>query len=299
MPNNPTEHPLGPPTVSGNTITVDTALNQPQRITRMIMDLTLQKFIADRIFSSTGGVTGGAVIYDKVQANELYSARDVQRVAPGTEFPLITSDRLVPSVAEVEKWGGKMYVTDEARDRNDTAQFTRAVRQLANTIVRKLNQRAIEELEAAIAAAGGSRVSAGHNWSTVVVGGAGQTPSSSWPHADFALADQLNETDELGFTNDLWIINPLQYTQLVVIYGADLNAVLASNNISVYSSNRVAANTAYAVASGQTGQMKMEKPLGTETWREEKTERNWMQSSVRPLMFVDNVFAVRKFTGLG
>ncbi len=36
-----TAHPLGPPTVSGTSITVDTMLNQVTRITRMISDLSL------------------------------------------------------------------------------------------------------------------------------------------------------------------------------------------------------------------------------------------------------------------
>ena len=53
-------HPLGPPTLSGNELTIDTMLNQPTRITNMIMDLSLQRFIIDRIFASAGGVTGGA-----------------------------------------------------------------------------------------------------------------------------------------------------------------------------------------------------------------------------------------------
>jgi hypothetical protein len=52
------------------------------------------------------------------------------------------------------------------------------------------------------------------------------------------------------------------------------------------------------VAQRQVGQMRLEKPLGTETWREPNRERTWVQSSVRPLMFVDNRFAAIKFTAL-
>src|SRR4051794_37650284 len=106
MPSAAVAHPLGPPVVSGNEITVDLALNQPTRITNMIMDLTLQRFIADRLFTSAGGVTGGAVVYDEVAENELYTSRDVERIEPGTEFPILTGERRVPKVAQVEKWGG-------------------------------------------------------------------------------------------------------------------------------------------------------------------------------------------------
>src|SRR3954465_11831237 len=66
-------HPLGPPTISGTKISVDLMLKQPTRITRMIMDMTAQRFVADRIFASGGGVTGGAVVFDSVEANDLYA----------------------------------------------------------------------------------------------------------------------------------------------------------------------------------------------------------------------------------
>jgi hypothetical protein len=66
----------------------------------------------------------------------------------------------------------------------------------------------------------------------------------------------------------------------------------------VFVTNRVAAGTAYAVAQGQVGEMRIEQPLETETWYEEKTQRFWTQSSVRPLFFIDNRFAVIKLTGL-
>jgi hypothetical protein len=43
----------------------------------------------------------------------------VQNVEPGAEFPLVTFDRPTPLVKQVEKFGGKFFVTDEAKDRND------------------------------------------------------------------------------------------------------------------------------------------------------------------------------------
>jgi hypothetical protein len=294
---NPVAHPLGPPTVSGTTITVDTALNSPTRVTRTLMDLTLQRFFADRVFTNAGGVTGGAVIYDELLANDLYTDRDIQKVAPGDEFPLVTSSRRAPKVAEVEKWGGKFFVTVEARDRNDVSVFTRNVRMLANTIVRKINQRAVEVLEAAVQASP-NRVVAGNNWSTVVTAGSSASNSNVWPGYDFARAQSVAEVEELGIVYDLWIMNPQEYLQLARIYGPGLNDLLASLGISIFVTNRIAAGTAYVVAQGQPGQMRTEQPLATEQWYEEDTQRFWTQSSVRPLMFVDNRFAVLKFTGL-
>jgi hypothetical protein len=294
---NPVAHPLGPPTVSGTLITVDTALNSPTRVTRTLMDLTLQRFFADRVFSSGGGVTGGAVIYDELLANDLYSDRDIEKVGPGDEFPLITSSRRAPKVAEVEKWGGKFFVTVEARDRNDVSVFVRNTRMLANTIVRKINQKAVATLEAAVQASP-NRVVTGNNWSTVVTAGSGASNSNVWPGYDMARAQTIAETEELGIVYDLWIMAPQEYLQLARIYGNFLNDLLASMGLSVFVSNRVTPGTAYVVQEGQVGQMRVEQPLATEQWYEQETQRYWTQSSVRPLMFCDNRFAVLKFIGL-
>lgn len=293
----PVSHPLGPPTISGTTITVDLMLQQPTRVTRMIMDLTLQRFVADRIFASAGGVTGGAVVYDQAVLNELYLDRDVQKVSPGGEFPLVTSERLAPRIAEVEKWGGKVFITDEARDRNSTVVFTNQMRQLANTIVRKINQRAIAELTASLASSGQTTV--GNNWSTVVTAGTSASTAQLYPAHDFAKAQMLAEQQELGVVYSLWLLNPQEWAQLITIYGsANLQALLDALNIDIYVSNRVPAGTAYVVAEGQVGEMRVEKPLGSETWREQETERTWVQSSVRPVMYVTNPYAVIQFTGL-
>ena len=295
---NPTYHPLGPPTISTTTITVDTALQTPTRITRSLMDLTLQRFFADRVFMSGGGVTGGAVIYDPLVANDLYLNRDIQRIAPGTEFPLVTSQRRAPQVAEPEKWGGKFFILRETRDRNQAWVFARQVQQLANTIVRKINQRSVEVLDAAIAAAAPPRTLAGVSWSTVVTAGAGASSANLWPQRDFARVQQQAEVEELGIVYDLAIMNPTEYFNLATVYGQYLNDLLASVNMDVFVTNRVTAGSVYFVQQGQPGEMRIESPLETETWYEEATQRYWTQTSVRPLWFVDNSFAVLKLTGV-
>lgn len=295
---NPVSHPLGPPEITNTSITVDMMLNQPTRVNRMLSDLTLQRFIADKIFASAGGVTGGAVIYEELTTNELYGNRDVEDISPGNEFPIVTSERLAPKVAFVRKWGGKVWISDEARDRNNSAAFTNQIRMLGNTIVRKINQRTIEVLEASITASGQTAV--GRNWSAF----AGLTPNTTafnaGPLRDFALAAQMAEEDELGVRYTLWLINPQEYANLIIGAGgpAGFAALLQAMNLSVYVSNRVAAGTAYAVAGQQTGEMRVEKPLGTESWREPKRERTWVQSSVRPVQYVTNPYSVLKFTGL-
>ncbi len=293
----PASHPLGPPTLAGTLITVDLMLNQPTRITRMIMDLTLQRFVADRIFASAGGVTGGAVVYDQATWNELYAARDVERVAPGAEFPVLTGVQLIPKVASVEKWGGKVFITDEARDRNNTVLFMRLMRQVGNTIVRKINARAIAEMNAAVTSF--ARTFVGRSWSAVVTAGTNASTAQQYPLRDFAQADLIAEQDELGVVFNLVLLNPQEYATLTTVYGAtSLAQFLQFIGKQIYVTNRVPAGTAYFVQEGQVGEMRIEKPLGTETWREPETERTWSQSSVRPVMYVTNPYSILQATGL-
>ena len=293
----PAAHPLGPPTLTDTLITVDLLLQQPTRITQMIMDLTQQRFVADMIFASGGGVTGGAVVYDQATMNQLYTARDVQKVAPGAEFPVVTSAKLRPRVAEVEKYGGKVFITDEARDRNQQTVFANQIRQLANTMVRKINMIAISTLVASVTEY--TQTFAGHSWSAVQTAGATASQASAYPAADLAKAQQYADQQEIGVTYDLWLLNPQEMATLITLYGsANLQALMSAMGISVYSSNRIPAGTAFVVASGQVGEMRVEKPLGTETWREPEEEKTWVQTSVRPVFYVTNPFSVLQVTGI-
>lgn len=296
---NPVAHPLGPPVVSNFSITVDTLLNQPTRITSFIMDITQSRFVLDRLFNTPGGVTGGAVVYDVIQANDVFTDRDVQYVRPATEFPVVTSPRRAPAVAEVEKYGGKFWFSDEARDRNDQSTFRNEATRLGNTIVRKLNARAIEVLDAAITANGGQSNFVGHNWEAAVPNGNNPTAPALAPMGDFANAQLLADQRELGISYNIALVNPVQLNSLRLFYGGQLEQVLTDNGFDeVYASNRVPIGVAYFVAEGQLGEMRIEQPLGTETWREPGVQRTWVQSSVRPVMFVNNPFAVVKATGL-
>lgn len=292
----PVQYPFGAPTVSEQRITVDAMLNAPTRISRYVSDLSLQAFFANRIFATPGGVTGGGLLYDQLTVNDLYTGRDVQNVEPGAEFPIVTTDRGAPQFAPVEKFGGKFFITDEARDRNDQGTFRIQANKLANTIVRKVNTKAIAALDAAVTTF--SRTATGNNWGAYQPQGSSASLPSASPAADFAKAQLQADTDELGVNFNLWIMNPAQVAAAATAYGMGWQSVLNSYNVTVISTNRVVAGTAYAVDEGQVGELRYEQPLNTETWREQATERTWVQSSVRPVFAVLNPYSVLKFSGL-
>jgi hypothetical protein len=295
----PVSYPLGAPTLTGNTLTVDMALKQPGRITKRLADLTLQKFIVDKIFASTGtSVASGAIIYDQLTKNELYTNRDIELRGPADEYAIVGSDRQAPKVATSEDWGGKFWISDSARSRNDIAFFNNQVTMLANTIVRKVNARAVATLEAAIAALGGAGVVPGHDWSNVTLTGTSPTPNNARPLADFKNVQLAADVEELDVTYDLWIMNPQEVANFYIAYDTGAADVLKASGVQLFGSNRVAAGTAYAVATGTVGFLEYEQQLQTEYYREAKTKRNWVQSSVMPIMGVTNPYSVKKITGL-
>ncbi|MCV7230673.1 major capsid protein [Mycolicibacterium komossense] len=295
----PVTYPLGPPTVSGTTLTVDGALKQPGRITKRISDLTLQRFITTELFSQSGASTAsGAIIYDAVTANELYLKNDVEERGPTDEYPLVSSERLAPKVARSEDWGGKFPVSDEAVTRNDIVHLNNQTTQLANTIVRKVNQRAVAVLEDVIANAGGAATIPGHDWSDIQTGGTSPTPMQERPLADLLGAQLAADVEELGIEYNVWIMNPQEWFNLQTAYDGNAATILDKANVSTFVSNRVTAGTAYAAQRGQVGFLDYEKQLQTETWREPGKRTSWVQSFVMPIMGVTNVFAVKKITGL-
>jgi hypothetical protein len=295
-------NPLAPPTFdgTGTQITVDVALNNPSTvITPLVIDITAQRFFVDRVFTNGGGVSGGAVIYNEVAGGDYYAERDVQEIAPGEEFPVITFQRRGRNVALVHKYGGKYAVTWEARDRNNVTEFTNATRQLGNTLVRKINQFGVAILDAYVTA--NSRSVSGRNWSTVVTVGSSASNHTLWPTNDFANWAKIASQEEMGINYSLVILNPQEYANLTSIYGsvAALNEILAAFGLDIFVTNRVAAGTAYVIAPGMLGEMRIEDPLRTRTWEDpDGIEQTWIQTGVRFLMFANNPFAVLKVTGL-
>ncbi len=302
-----TTYPFDPAAVSGNNISVDQMVNSPTRINRFITDylnVNRSRFLLDVIFDNQGGMSGGAIIFEQQGLNDFYAVRDVQEVAPGSTFPLITFQRQSLGQASPRKWGGKFEVTYEARDRNNGRQLNRNTVQLANTIIRKNNLVALKTLDDAITGLGGAAVIAGNNWTTAVPPGYGtnSTLPALTPVADISEVFLINDQRELGIVFDTLIINPLDMQSLRLYYGTDSNlrAAMADYGIdTLFVTGQVAAGAPYAVAGrGQVGAYHVEQPLKTVSVENELDEKFTIKSSVRPAMYVDNPYAVLRISGV-
>lgn len=139
-------YPPDAPAVNGRLLTVDAWLRDPVRVQRTVTQLTNERFVADRMLSPGGAATGGAVIYDQVVASDLYAARDIQAIEPGSEFPIVTAGEVAPLVAKTTKWGGAGIITYESRDRDRRDVLNRNLTRIRNTIIKKVDAVAVASL---------------------------------------------------------------------------------------------------------------------------------------------------------
>jgi hypothetical protein len=172
------------------------------------------------------------------------------------------------------------------------------MRKVANAMVRTIDAIAVSAINAEIAARPALSI-AGNSWSAVVTNGATPTNTRAWPHANIATVMATFDTDELGESPNILLINPLDSLQLGIIYGIEgKKAMLSSFGLTEFVSSRVTAGAPVIATGGQVGEYKTEKPLGTETWREPETERTWVQTSVRNVFYVTNPYAMKRLTGV-
>lgn len=294
------EYPLGAPSVSGSDLTVDVMLKEPTRINAYLSNIALKKYFAERVFTNGGGVSGGALVYTQLTANDLFTTRAAQKVAPGAEFPEVTFDRPEPKTAQVEKLGGKFRVTDEARDRNDLSAIQTEGVKLGNDIVRQLHARAITELDASITAIGSDLEldATAFSWAEAAELTVLNQAPSLLPAKVFTELQKRADVQEFGTEYNLLILNPQEEANLKLIYGPAYASMLASYGFTAISSNVVTAGTAYAVQEGMVGQVRYEQALQTVSYRDEGTESTWVQSSVRSVYAVTNPYNAVKISNL-
>lgn len=302
MPASPITYPLGPPSISGNLITVDQALSNPTIITREIAQLADQKFFASKVFSDAGGIDGGAILYElpPTTATDLFAERAIQEVEPGAEFPVLTFLRGVPVVAKPKKIGGKVPVTKEAKKRNNVRYMQRAMIQAANTIALTLDAMAVSVLNTAIS--GNSRTVAGQSWSTAAGVTNLNVSGTNQPIADLLTARKTVELELRGHMLNSAILHPnqeLSLGQIAARVGTTIDMLLSTAGIeNWYSSPRVTAGTVILYEEGQVGGWANEFPLEEETWYEPEEQTDWYQWSVSPAMFVDDPYALLELTGV-
>ncbi|WP_030171777.1 MULTISPECIES: major capsid protein [Actinomycetes] len=295
-------NPLVPSLVDSQ-LTVKQMVNYPTKINDVIAKIAAEQLVTDLFFSgSAGKVEGGGIHFTVLLKGSNFQTGDVELRAPGAEYPVVSGD-LTTDLAVVADYGSKMQVLDEEQDRNDRLALSAKMTQAGNTLARKIDERAIAAIDAALAKHSIAGVTAASQWADVITVGpeANLTPNNERPPRDFAQANLLTRLDELGVGKlNALLLNPWQEFELTSVYGESLDGVLKAAGIdTVKTSTLVPRGTAYMVEKGKAGKLGFERPLNTEKYDDRATRSTWFQSFAVPAFAVNKPGAVRKITGIG
>jgi hypothetical protein len=300
MPTTVTPMPPPVPTISGQTLSMSVFLNSPAVVQRALENLASQRYLADRIFRPGPVANGGAVIYDQVTAQNLFTLRDVQEVRPGSEFPIVNGEEPNPLVALVAKYGGDAVFTYEQIRRNRRDVLQRELVRIRNTIVRKVDSLAIATLDAAPI----QTLSASGDWTTAatdiifdVEKGKSMLDAIDMGYEADTVILHTNQALDIRSDADIRLALPRENRSdnLLDLGAHDLNGLLGIPNWFV--TNRVAAGTVRVLDSRFAGFISDEVAPYTRVIDEEVKERKRVRAARIPTMGVTDPKAVVKITG--
>lgn len=156
----PFTYPAPAPTVSGDYLTIHRLLQNPALIARRLRTIAEQRFIADALLTGRFTAVGGAIQYE--QGESLYTDRTPEVVRPGMEYPLTGLGIGPTQIAEVQKWGQDVPVTDEAIKRLNRNPVDRAFAKLINQMVKQVDGVALAVIASQIT----QTVAAAASWAT-------------------------------------------------------------------------------------------------------------------------------------
>lgn len=136
-------YPASPVKVGSNLTTTEIhhLMKNPALLRKRLADITAHKFIADYLLAGRYTATGGAILYET--GEEIFPADAPEAIAPGGEYPktVMTSGELAS--AKTRKTGLASDVTDEAITRLLISPVDRALRKIANGMIRDIDGTAL------------------------------------------------------------------------------------------------------------------------------------------------------------
>lgn len=147
----PGTFPAGPPSLSGDTLTIDRRLLEPTQLRRRLRTFRDLRFVSDQLLTQRFRSQGGAVLYE--QSEPFVSDRTVEAVGAGSSYPYANLPTGTAAIAAIAKWGQKVLLTDEeiARNAYAGAAVDRAMRKVINSIIAQVDSITMSAIGSALA----------------------------------------------------------------------------------------------------------------------------------------------------
>lgn len=250
----PYTFPAGPPSISGDTVSISRFLQSPTALQRRLRNFRDLRFVSDQLLTQRFRSQGGAVLYE--MSEPFVTDRAVESVAPGSEYPYANLPTGTAAIAAIQKWGQKVLLTDEEIARNiyQGASVDRALRKVVNSIIKQVDGLAMSAISSAVTQTSGAAAA----WN----GGSAKFLQ------DILLAKAVIVGLNLGYNPDTLAVNDAQYAYLMSdtvitnalrrettdspVYTGEIERVAG---LTIVVSPAIAANGAMVLDSSQLGGM--------------------------------------------
>lgn len=262
--------PLSPARVNDEgTITTSMLVQEPTRLSTYVAELTQANLVSQFLFTSTAA-NGGAIMYDRLEANMATAAEKPGVIAPGAEFPAFSTAQGKPVVDPVVKTGGHYDLTREAEKRNDPIILQRGANRVANTMVKDIDDRAFQVIDGVISNMDNGLKLESSGWAA-----AGKVTASNKTAltGEGKLIDDIEEAKlkieetNLGYMPDSLVLKPRDAKNLRTILGVNKwQEVLSTLGITLYVSNTnsLGEGEGLLLQRGAVGVMGVEDPISTD-----------------------------------
>ena len=130
---------------SSPTLTVQALLDQPELLSRELVNLIYKRLIGDKLCvrGSASQVAGGAMRYQELES--IFVDDDPVEIAEGADFPTTDWSETIKT-APVRQFGFAVRINNLAMRRNQRDMVDRSLRKLANRLVKYVDTQVITEL---------------------------------------------------------------------------------------------------------------------------------------------------------
>jgi hypothetical protein len=294
----------------GPRITVNDLIKSPTVVPRRIIDITANKFVADKILRNGGSAPSGVVKYS--ESTPLFSNSPSEIVQEFGQIPVSTNDVGALFVTQTQKRGLGVRISREMADRNDIDAVNLQITQVSNTMIRDWDG-LFMAVALAKCASSGHTSAATAAWDNVSAATRKDIATAKYQIATSVAANQA--ANFLGFNADTLVLNLADILKMegnddtwkAWIGGniADQNPMVTGDTplrlfgLNVLPTFNIPAGTALVCESKTLGFISDERPLQSTPLYYNEDVETWRSNTVRTSAIgIDQPLAMATITGI-